>query len=569
MFSGSLSKAGRGNPSLWQRTRQQALDLDRSVAEHPDGALVYVRYALWSALLIGMLTRLSPLIDPDGRLFWQFMTEDGYLMQTVARNMALGLGMSTAEGTIPTNGVQPLITYLFAALHWLAGGDRYASIALVTILSAAIAAGSAYVFYRLAQELLAGLTLRDDAALAIAAAWFVGPLTIRHSMNGLETGLYVLMMLASLLYFLRTFSGNAARIRLREAAVLGGLLGLTFLSRNDAAFFIAALLGAHLIMGSRHPAELKKRFVECLAAGSISVLVGLPWLLNNYLLFGSVVPISGISQSHSAQLGENFAYIASNLVECALPFLPIPRSIETNVVVMLASAAVLAGIFAAYWQLWGRESEARRRAFVTTLIFGAMISLYYGVFFGAAHFIPRYLSILSPLMWFTTAVVGIVVLMSMSGTVQRLKMALSGGAIALAAFAFALMVFFYAKGTEHMHKQQVGWIAANAKPAEWVGAVQTGTIGYFHDRTLNLDGKVNPDALRHLLDDGHVLDYVTTTKVKYIVDWAGLVDWKSDPAAANFNRHFDLIVHDVAKNLSVYRRSAPADQNSENQHHAN
>jgi hypothetical protein len=68
------------------------------------------------------VARLSPLFDPAGRLFWQFMSEDGYLMQTVARNMAIGLGMSTADGTMPTNGVQPLATFLFAALHALAGG---------------------------------------------------------------------------------------------------------------------------------------------------------------------------------------------------------------------------------------------------------------------------------------------------------------------------------------------------------------------------------------------------------------------------------------------------------------
>ena len=52
------------------------------------------------------------------------MSEDGYLMQTVARNMAIGLGMSTAEGTIPTNGVQPLATFAYAGLHALAGGSN-------------------------------------------------------------------------------------------------------------------------------------------------------------------------------------------------------------------------------------------------------------------------------------------------------------------------------------------------------------------------------------------------------------------------------------------------------------
>ena len=46
-------------------------------------------------LVTGVAARLSPLMDVPGRLFWQFVSEDGYLMQTIARNMALGLGMST------------------------------------------------------------------------------------------------------------------------------------------------------------------------------------------------------------------------------------------------------------------------------------------------------------------------------------------------------------------------------------------------------------------------------------------------------------------------------------------
>lgn len=43
-----------------------------------------------------------------------FMTEDGNLMLTIARNMAVGLGVTVSDGTIATNGVQPLATFVFA-----------------------------------------------------------------------------------------------------------------------------------------------------------------------------------------------------------------------------------------------------------------------------------------------------------------------------------------------------------------------------------------------------------------------------------------------------------------------
>ena len=83
-----------------------------------------VKICLWLIFTVGLVARLSPLFDIDHRLLWQYISEDGYLMQTIARNMAIGLGMSTADGTIPTNGVQPLNTFIFAALHYIAGGSK-------------------------------------------------------------------------------------------------------------------------------------------------------------------------------------------------------------------------------------------------------------------------------------------------------------------------------------------------------------------------------------------------------------------------------------------------------------
>src|SRR5215831_20633195 len=73
---------------------------------------------------VGGVARLVPLLDIGGRLFRQFPTEDGYLMLTIARNIALGHGMSVSDGLQPTNGTQPLATLLWAAVFKLVAGDR-------------------------------------------------------------------------------------------------------------------------------------------------------------------------------------------------------------------------------------------------------------------------------------------------------------------------------------------------------------------------------------------------------------------------------------------------------------
>ena len=116
------------------------------------------------------------------------MTEDGYLMQTIARNIALGHGLSVSDGTIQTNGTQPLAAFIFAFFHYLAGGDKIAGIAGVTVFSAPVSLAAAWFLYSLAKKVLKGHPDGQPLAFLVAGFWFVSPTIVKHSMNGLETG---------------------------------------------------------------------------------------------------------------------------------------------------------------------------------------------------------------------------------------------------------------------------------------------------------------------------------------------------------------------------------------------
>ena len=97
-----------------------------------------IRPPYLGVIAVGMLSRLAPLTDPHRRLLQQFITEGGYLMQTIARNLALGHGLSVSDGTIQTNGTQPLATFLFAFFYYLARGDKIGGIAGVMVFSALV-----------------------------------------------------------------------------------------------------------------------------------------------------------------------------------------------------------------------------------------------------------------------------------------------------------------------------------------------------------------------------------------------------------------------------------------------
>ena len=106
-------------------------------------------------LIIGVVTRLEPLQDEQRML--KSISEDGYLMMTIARNMAIGLGMSTAEGTIPTNGTQPLTAFLWAGAYWLESGDKVKAIVWIILMQFLFATGAAFLLWRLGKTLVTTL----------------------------------------------------------------------------------------------------------------------------------------------------------------------------------------------------------------------------------------------------------------------------------------------------------------------------------------------------------------------------------------------------------------------------
>jgi hypothetical protein len=486
-------------------------------------------------------------------------------MQTVARNIALGNGLSTAAGTIPTNGVQPLATVLFAALFAVAGGSKTGGVALVTVFSTLVVAAAAFLLFRVARRYYAPIfgdaPTPAAAALAVGAAamWFIAPQITSHSMNGLETGVYYLAILGALSFYL-SFSQTPAKPSWPQRILLGVLLGFVFLARNDGVFFIAALLLSHLLLGDRTRPALTRRLTDCVAAGVTSIIVASPWLIFNFNLFGTIMPISGIAESHRAHFGYNIDALPANLFEATTLFAPIPRALESNPAVAVCAVLIPIAIAVAGWFAVGRRSLASRRIYMTTIIFTVAIALYYSLFFGAKHFVPRYYSAFSPLMWMLTVAVGAQIVAGVARNPRTTQFAITAVIAAFVLFAANIAFKRYANGPYHQHRQVVEWIDQNAGEDVWVGAIQTGTLGFFHDRTINLDGKVNPYALEEKLAKGHVLDYVEASDITYLADWAAIADWVDSPNATTFSKTFTVVVKDQKKNLGVLKRVETGDK---------
>ncbi len=510
------------------------------------------RTALWVAVFlfgVGAVARFAPLLDAGGRLLRQFPSEDGYLMLTIARNIALGKGMSVSDGLQATNGTQPLATLLWAGAFWLTGGDRQAGVLLILVLQLLFACAAAIALHQLARRALGDLPHAGSAALLLSAAWFASPRVVSHSMNCLESGLYVLAVLAVALAFVD--SPQAKRWGAPRCLEVGALLGLAFWTRNDAVFLVLAACLLHVGWGLWDAAKpLSRRVVETLLFGATSLAIAAPWLVFNQLRFGGIIPVSGQSEALEAHFAENLWNVPNAVFEYATLYLPIPNSLEQAPWVIAVGTVFCAALAAIVYRVLRTGAPAARALACLGAIYGVCLLLFYGLSFGAGYFFSRYTFPLSP---FLALLFGAALrrLWEIADS-RSWKLAPGAAALLLCALAAGLDLRLYRNGASHLHFQVVDWVREHVPDDAWVAAPQSGTLGFFHDRTINLDGKVNPPALAVRRADGNVTRYVLEkTEIEYLVDWEGLASWAKQPRIA---ARFELIVDDPERNLAVLRR---------------
>src|SRR5258708_26026533 len=230
------------------------------------------------ALLLALLT-LSLSFREKSLLLHPPLSEDGYYSMTIARNIAGGRGVSV-DGRTPTNGFQPLFTFLSVPVFLLAGPDRILGVRLFLALH--------WLFY-VATAAALGRILRDaldprDARGRELAPWCAAALYLclfpvfGHHFNGLETGC-LLLSYAVVLRYAQTHALKTPA----ETAILGALLGLAVLSRIDAVFFVILVCG--YLFGSGE-GRAGARLRPAAAAAAAAFLVSSPWWLYSVLAFG-------------------------------------------------------------------------------------------------------------------------------------------------------------------------------------------------------------------------------------------------------------------------------------------
>lgn len=489
---------------------------------------------------VGLTIHLALAFRPGDYILSRPLQEDAFYSLGVARSLAEGHGL-TIDGVHPTNGVQPLICFLDAPLFMIAGGDTILALRLVLVLQVLIYAAVVFLVAWFVTSLLrpGGPKREVFWLVAVIVAWSYS--LSNGMLNGLETGLAVALAMLAAGYY-NTRIAPAQEGRPGRYLLLGAILGVAVLARIDLAFLVAALLLWHLLLAHRRYGSLKggerlaallRVLLQCLAVGATSVLVSAPWWIYNYTTFGSLIPISGQAQQMLLPLPSvNLHATALALGNALVPVVHTPvllyrySPLLAPILFIAATAAVVlagrgwksvcdaAGNWNRFWKYSG---------ILPLLLFSAGLVVYYVFFFGAPHFIVRYLMTLRVLIGVTvTGFLYLIWRSAPAGSLLRsLLVLLLGGSLAASTYALSWN-FRDVWGNFYLFPAR--WIERNVTPPETVGMFQSGTTGFLApDAVVNLDGKVNAGALRALQED-RLPAYVDSMRFDYLIDWDYFID---------------------------------------------
>ena len=465
---------------------------------------------LYTVLLAGFSPAGFPSgVVSQGWLPWladKPVGEDGFYMLTVAWNIASGQGPVGQPGTKPTTGIQPLATAVLAAIAWLVrsvGGDKWGFVRSVIVFGGVSTVLFSFLLGRLAARLAPAETRVTAASITLSlglGSFFL----FRLFTYGLETGVYLIMICVVVLRSLTVFSGPKTR---HSAMALGVLVGLTGLARIDFGIVFAVAASVLLLSGVTS-------FRWLVGCGSTAFLIVAPWFIWIHHASGNPIPSSGLAQASIATgtvLLGRLVPMASALVQDITPWTFTGGRLPLTLITIFGWAMVAVVLRS---RPLPRPVSPAVAAIVLAWVAGfvALIPIY-TIFFWSSHFYARYMAPLSVLAF---PVIG-------SGLAAFFATLPEWRYVKLVYGAMLVSFFLCAAGSLHAghigntHVLAAGFVQTHFS-AELVGAFQSGVVGYFNDNALNLDGKINGEALR-AIRTRKLAEYIDGAGVEVLIDW--------------------------------------------------
>ena|GEM_PF-6655791 len=467
-------------------------------------------------LLLGLSYHAAIIFRQRKLLSDRPFRDDSFYALTVARNLADGRGLTVADGQIRTNGIQPLFVYV-SAIPYLMTSDPYAALRYVQVIHLLVHALSVLVLFRLIRR----FSTDSRAPWIGSALWACSYNILTQVTNGLETGLYLLMIQLVILFYMKYFLETAAK--LASSAAFGILLGLATLTRIDAGFLCVGI-GIHYV-------SLGRLSVRRFLLGPVVWFAGwaaatMPWWLYNIGLTGSPLPTSGLVQTMydpdttlkvSSEILRNLWYAVQVVLDhmILVGFTPLRMigAVDVKSLAVLLTKLLVVVLF-----LRSARNAWRGDAFPICLkwrgmgfyyLYLLLLLAFYVLVFTVEWYMNRYLIPVAVLS-------AILVPLSL----RRMRPVCAQALLLICLlFTLAFGAYSYTRATDSTYADHWGWVRDHLDDTTWVAAGQAGILGYYHQRTINTDGKVNTEIFGIRLGDRG--SYLCGRGVRYFIEWDG------------------------------------------------
>lgn len=464
--------------------------------------LIFILYV--SALAVFSNPEMPSKISGNG--FFPFLadkpiSEDGFYTLTVARNFAEGKGF-IYNFNQKTTGVQPLSVIYYSIIFKVVSvfsNDLLTPLRAVIFFAGLLQLLLGYICYRILRIVYNQAEIKN-IVFFVTLFIVVNFEMFFHFGNGLETGLYLVFISATILFSIKKDMND-----LTKPVILGLIVGLTTLARID--FFLPAIIFVAINIIRR-----KISFARGLLILTVAGICLIPWFLYIYSVTGSLVQSSADSQtsliSHTLLYERLYLYLVA-LAELFTPGIFFGNK-RLLLFVTFGLSIIILIIVSRKKVINLKMSGDNVFSYWIYAIFSLLII--YPLYSSAPYFYQRYFQ---PV-YLVILLAGFPVFNFFLRKMQMNYNYLS--------FAFGIIFLFQAYLAYHSGKLGVhmsmrsGYIKNNFQENEIIGTFQSGSTGYFCGNVYNLDGKIDAEALKYGRK-GKIFEYIDKKKINVLIEW--------------------------------------------------
>ncbi len=452
-----------------------------------------------SIIIIGLIFRLFISWQKIETLLQKILIDDAFIAFSISRNIANGNGISF-DGISLTNGFQPLWIFIIVSIFKIIKNEL--AINLVLTIASIIDTITIFLIYRIGEKIYG-----EKIGLLSSMVYSINPLFLFFTLNGIEVALTVFLINITILYFI-----SIKNFTNKKIIFLGLLLGITVLSRLDSIFLVFSICVILLWKVKKIDLIIKNFFI----LGITIFLIASPWLMWNYINFGTFIPSSG-------KAVYNLGHMICDIKHCNI--YDITKILFRN---------FLTGIFSLTYYFGIINSN------IINIIFGLII-LYF-LFIGIKKY-NIFLSVsfiyICLIFLFYSAYIWRLDLRYFTASSSLLLITLCNGIFTFAKkikYKFFILSFIlsilltnilinanyewnrgYVPWQIMMYEGGL-WVKNNTKTNIIIASFNSGLIGYYSERSnINLDGVINFEAIQ-AIEKNNITNYIKSKNVSYLLD---------------------------------------------------